>query len=274
VVLLKMQPAVIHVDLDGAAEIHEAHGWKYPGTDDSLFFSGLRHALDFFDAAGVKATLFVIGRQLDDPAKRELLLEACRRGHEMASHTQTHRWLTTLDSAGKRREVFESRERIASSLGVTPAGFRAPGFKMDAESLALLAEAGYRYDSSYFPGRNVAQQPHHPLEGRPLLELAMPGCSPLPFPFHPCFSLILGMRYFRLALRRFQRRNAPLVFLFHLTDFADPLPESELSGWGPRFYTLSHLSSVQKRARCRRMLETVRQSFRIVTTQELVESYL
>jgi hypothetical protein len=269
-----MQLAVIHVDLDGGAEVFEAHGWRYEAADDPLFTSGLRHALDFFDAVQIRATLFVIARQLDDPAKRALLDEAVRRGHEIASHTLTHRALTTLTSAEKRREIFDSRDRLDAAFGHPPAGFRAPGFHMDTESLALLAEAGYRYDSSFFPSARVAPQPHRPVAGKQLLELSMPSCAPLPFPFHPCFSLVLGITYFRLALRRFRGRKVPLVFLFHLTDFADPLPQSHLRGWGSKFYTLSHLTGAAKRGRCRRMLDEVRKSFRIVTTQELLENYL
>ena len=145
---------------------------------------------------------------------------------------------------------------------------------MDTESLSLLAESGYRYDSSFFPGERVSQQLHLPLSGKDLLELSMPSCAPLPFPFHPCFSLVLGMTYYRVALRRFRSRTAPLVFLFHLTDFADPLPQTLLQGWGSKFYTLSHLEGTVKRGRCRRMLDEMRESFRIVTTQELLENYL
>jgi hypothetical protein len=266
------QPAVIHVDLDGTPDIFEAHGWRYTGSGDPLFHSGLRHALDFFDALQVRATLFVIARQLEDPTKRILLRQAVRRGHEIASHTLTHRWLTTLDPAAKRSEIFESRERIASALGVPVEGFRAPGFRIDLESLRLIAEAGYRYDSSLFPNASVRRSPHRPLPDRSLIELSMPGCAPLPFPFHPCFSLVLGMAYYRLALRRFRAHHVPLVFLFHLTDFADPLPVSHADGWGSRFYTLSHLSGEHKRNRCRRMLEAVRRDFQITTTKELLQN--
>ena len=268
-----MESAVIHVDLDGAAEIHEAHGWRYHADRDPLFDSGLRHALDFFDAAGVRATLFVIGRQLDDPGKRALIREAVRRGHEIASHTITHRSLTSLPAAEKRREIVESRERIAANLGVNVEGFRAPGFHMDREALEWIAEAGYRYDSSMFPDAHATALPYRPLASRNLAELSMPSCAPLPFPFHPCFSLVLGMSYYRLALERFRRRGGPLVFLFHLTDFADALPATHLNGWGSRFYTLSYLSGEHKRERCRRMLDAVRQSFHIVTTPELLETY-
>jgi hypothetical protein len=265
-------PAVVHVDLDGAAEIYEAHGWPWSGGGDPLFESGMRHALDFFASHGVRATLFVIARQLDDPRKREWIREAVRQGHEIASHTVTHASLTRLERGEKRREIFESRDRLAADLGVEVRGFRAPQFHIDRESLELIAEAGYSYDSSLFPGHAAQQKPHRPFAGRDLIELSLPSAAPLPFPFHPCYSLVLGIPYYRLAFARFRLRRAPLVFLFHLTDFADPVPESRLNGWADRIYTLSHLSARRKQRRCGKMLDAVREHFRIVTTNELVRA--
>jgi hypothetical protein len=277
------QPAVIHVDLDGATEIYQIHGWRYEGSSDSLFVSGLRHALRFFAENRIRATLFVIARQLDDPRKRELLEEAVRQGHEIASHTLTHRCLPQLSRREKHREIFTSRDRIHAALGVEPRGFRAPGFHMDHESLELVSEAGYTYDSSLFPAvrcarragvKRVCDFPHRPLASRDLMELSLPNAAPLPFPFHPCFSLVLGMRYFHIALRRFHSRGVPLVFLFHLTDFADPMPKALLKGCRDRFYTLSFLSHEHKRHRCQQMLDAVRERFEIVATKELADAMM
>ena len=275
-----MQPAAIHVDLDGVQEIYEMHGWRYQGPGDPLFETGFRRALEFFTANGIRPALFVISRQLDDPRKRELLQVAVRDGYEIASHTVTHRSLTALPRDDKRREIFASRERLGAVLGVNPKGFRAPAFHIDRESLEMLAEAGYTYDSSLFPTARFARKagvkqarnsPPRPLEGRNLLELWLPNPAPLPFPFHPCYTLVLGMAYYRLALRRFRLRGVPLVFLFHLTDFADPIPQTYLNGPKDRFFTLSYLSAEQKRQRCQKMLDAVRKHFRIVTTAEFLK---
>lgn len=275
-----VQPAVVHVDLDGAADIYEAHGWPYQAGSDPLFESGLRRALDFFAAAHIRATLFAIGRHLDDPRKRDLLKEAVRQGHEIASHTITHRHLDRLTSQEKRREISESRDSLSDSLGVEVEGFRAPGFRIDRESFELIGQAGYTYDSSVFPSAKFARRtglprlnnfPHQPIASGKLMELPLPSASPLPFPFHPCFSLVLGMRYFRGALNRFSRQGVPLVFLFHLTDFADPLPEHLTRPLGRRLYTLSYLPAEKKLTQCRRMLHFVRERFRVVTTTELLE---
>jgi hypothetical protein len=79
------------------------------------------------------------------------------------------------------------------------------------------------------------------------------------------------MQYFERGLRRHLRTAAPLVLLFHLIDFADPLPAARLSGWSQRLYTLSHISGVRKRERCRRMIERVRHSFQFVGMERMLE---
>jgi hypothetical protein len=268
------------LDLDSGVHIYRAHHWPYKADDDPLFESGLRRALDFFERAGVRATFFVIAEDMDDPRKRELLAEAVWKRHEIASHSLTHRKLTTLTRSEKRREIFVSRERMRRELGVEVSGFRAPGFAIDRESFEMIDEAGYTYDSSLFPSAGFARaigvdrlsgSPHRPLTDRRLVELPMPAYSPLPVPFHPCYSLVLGEWYFRLGLRLFRRTGAPLALLFHLTDFADPLPEDCLPGLTAKIYTLSHLSGEAKLRRCERMLELVQREYQIVSSTQLLD---
>ncbi len=272
--------ASVHVDLDGGADIFAAHGWTYELEGDPMFASGLANALDFFDVEDARATFFVIARDLGDLAKRPLLEEIVRRGHAVASHTTTHRLLPTLSTEEKRREVFESKARIEAELGVEVEGFRAPGFAIDRESLELVAEAGYAYDSSLFPTQRDAAKtrlqgvlpfPHRPLEGRELIEVPMPSHGRMPFPFHPSYSLVLGTWYFRLGLRRTEH-GVPLVLLFHLTDFAEPLPYEAIGGVGKKLFTISHLSARTKRERCRKMLARVRRDYELVPTRALFES--
>lgn len=267
------------MDLDGGAHVFRAHGWRYGASADTMFETGLRTALDFFAEAGVQATLFVIAEDLAEPRKLELLRDAVRRGHDIASHSVTHRKLPALERGEKWREIFESRERLAQSLGVDVKGFRAPGFAIDHESLQMVAEAGYQYDSSLFPATGLANRvgvvalsasPHRLFADGPLVELPMPAYRPLPFPFHPCYSLVLGAWYFRLGLRLFRRTRAPLVLLFHLTDFADPLPRASLPHRLARVYTLSHLSSEAKRQRCGLMLNIVAREYQLSPTGMLL----
>ncbi len=294
------RPCVVHLDLDGAAHIFRLRGWPWREAVDPVYETGVPRALEVFDALGVRATFFVIAEDLADARKAALLKEIVARGHEIASHSVTHTPLRELDQAGKRRELVESRAILARELGVTAAGFRAPFFSIDAESLALAAEAGYTWDSSILPGREVpgldaafwrtsgvrtipgvagvvhaeapsgnARRSGRAADRAGLLELTLPAYRPLPFPFHASYSLVLGFRYFDWGVSR--HGAAPLVLLFHLIDFADALPASMLRGWGQRLYTLSHRSGASKGDACRRMLERVRRSFTLTDTQKLVK---
>lgn len=274
--------ATIHVDLDGASDIFAAHGWSYRDERDLLFESGLSNTLDLLDNVRLKATLFVIANDLEDATKRELIQDAVNRGHNIASHSLTHRKLTTLDLESKRREVFESRERLIEVLGCPVCGFRAPSFAIDNEVLELVAAAGYTYDSSILPNSqylrkvgliNASPSPYYPLGGCPLIELPLPSYSPLPLPFHPSYSLVLGMWYFRLGLHKFRRLRVPLILLLHLTDLADPLPDHQLPNWKAKLFTLSHLSQERKRRRFEEMLDLVKREYELIDTTRLITNW-
>src|SRR5262249_49643571 len=156
----------------------------YDAARDCLFESGMKHMLELFAAHSLKATLFVIARHLHDPRKRVLLEEAVRQGHEIASHTVTHRRLSRLHPAEKREEIFNSRRQIEDTLSVPVGGFRAPAFDFDHDCLQLLDGAGYRYDSSVFSrGDNGGHGISKALPEHRLLELPLPAYAPLPFPF-------------------------------------------------------------------------------------------
>jgi peptidoglycan/xylan/chitin deacetylase (PgdA/CDA1 family) len=263
--------AAVHLDLDGARHIYRAHGWRYDPADDPLFETGLRGGLDLLARNNVRATLFVVAEDVFDARKRALLREAVAAGHEIASHSLSHGRLTDLDAAGKRREIAESRTCLSTELGTNVRGFRAPGFHIDRECLELVNESGYAYDSSMLAATTrVASQPHRPLAGQPLYELPVPSAGPLSLPFHPSYSLVLGHWYFRAGLTDFRRRQSPLVLLFHLTDFADPLPRGRTRGLRQRLFTLSHLSATHKRERCTAILDLVRRHFTIASTVQLL----
>ncbi len=270
--------AVLHVDLDGAAHIYAHHGWDWPHGDDPVFESGMENLLSFLDHNGVKATLFVIASDLDDPKKREVLRRAAAAGHEIASHSLTHPELDDLERDAKRAELAESRAKLEDELQVEVQGFRAPSFQVDRATIELLAECGYAFDSSVFPDATFARRlgvgavepfPHRPVEGVDVLELPMPAHRPLPFPFHPCYALMLGKAYFSLGLGRFRKLGHPLVLLFHLTDFCDPLPKERLVGWKSRVYTVSNKSAAAKRALCQSFLNRIRTSFEVTDTRTL-----
>jgi hypothetical protein len=275
--------ATVHVDLDGAQDIYEGHGWGYARADDPIFETGMRHFLDFFAENGVRATLFVVARSVRDPRKRALILEALRAGHEIGCHSMNHRYLTQLDTAGKRVEIGESRELLQQELGVPVVGFRAPGYRVDRQSLELMAELGYEWDSSVFPtakyasalgtSLDVLRLPHEPVAGSSFMEWSMPDHRPFPLPFNPSYALVLGDWLFSGGVARFRRSGRPLSLLFHLIDLAAPLPADRLRGWSSKIFTLSTLEAADKRRRCQAMLDQVKGAYRIMTTGEAIAEW-
>ncbi|RMD80962.1 MAG: hypothetical protein D6815_12980 [Candidatus Dadabacteria bacterium] len=271
--------AVVHLDLDGASHIFRAHGRLYGGEADAVFDSGLTRALAFFERHGIRATLFTIAEDLGDRLKRARLMEAVKCGHEIASHSLTHGDLRRMTAEEQELEIRESRMRLSQSLGTEVIGFRAPGFGWVDDLPQKLAAAGYRYDSSRFwsPNRDSAAvagvgrgQSRFARTLGSIIELPLPAYRPLPLPFHPSYAAVLGLAYFRIGLARWRRLGMPLVLLFHLVDFSDPLPAALAPGVRNRLFTLSFLSTERKEVLCHRILALVRERYRMISTIELL----
>lgn len=274
-------PAVVHVDLDGISEIAEAWGWSVPEGPDTIFQTGLEAALDLFERNSVRATLFTVARSLDDPAKRALIERAVEAGHEIGSHTVTHPNLRKVDRETKLRELADSRRLLEQELGVEVSGFRAPGYRLDREGLEVLGEAGYAWDSSGFPTKSFAEHfgvdvdslthPSFPLADFGVGELPLPDHRPFPVPFNPSYSILMGMTYLRWGLRRAARRGRPTVLLFHLIDFARPLPKEMVPGLRGRIFTLSTHSQARKLRCCQVVIDELQARFDLMSTADMLE---
>lgn len=145
--------ACFTVDLDGLWCYREIHGLEREARDiDAAYSVGLRRLLQFLEELDVRATLFVIGRDAENPAHAAILAEAAAAGHELGSHSFGHDYaLRRRSRAEIRADIVRAHEALRVLTGVAPVGFRTPGYNVDVRILAVLAELGYRYDSSVFP---------------------------------------------------------------------------------------------------------------------------
>jgi polysaccharide deacetylase family protein (PEP-CTERM system associated) len=123
--------------------------------------------LDVLDEAGVRATFFVLGNVAD--AHPELVLEVARRGHEIGSHTYSHELIFRMEPDAFKADVERSLFRLQDLTGKPVLGFRAPEFSvvhLRHWCFEILAELGFRYDSSVFPlprvRYGIAEAPRHP----------------------------------------------------------------------------------------------------------------
>lgn len=150
--------------------------------------------LDLLDDTGARATFFVVGAlAADHPA---LIRMIARRGHEVASHSYTHRLLSELSPAELAADLARSKHQLEALTGERVRGFRAPEFSIGAGYYAvfeLLARLGFAYDSSVVPG--------------PGMRYAIAGASQAPFPIATPGGRIVE---FPIATTRVLGRRIPL----------------------------------------------------------------
>ena len=96
--------------------------------------------LDALDAAGVKATFFVVGEQLERHWR--IAREAQERGHELGLHGHGHPAHHLLSPAAARDDVARGLGAFEAALGRRPALFRPPYGRFSEASFAACGSLG------------------------------------------------------------------------------------------------------------------------------------
>lgn len=149
----------VNVDVDGLPLYYRIHGLscdpmlsEHGALAAVAWERGVRRFLELFGTLGLRATFFVVGRDLAHPAVRSVAADAVRLGHELASHSHTHPYnLIHLKPSRIREEIALAEHAIEAVRGAPVRGFRGPGYNINAEVLETLGERGYLYDSSILP---------------------------------------------------------------------------------------------------------------------------
>jgi peptidoglycan-N-acetylglucosamine deacetylase len=126
---------------------------------------GLGRILELLAGAGLPATFYVPGHTVDHHP--DVVPAILAGGHEVGHHGYLHLASESLDAAGQRAEL----ERGLTALerhGVRPIGYRSPGWEIVPQTLSMLGELGFAYDSSLM----ADDRPYWETSGdRPLLEI-------------------------------------------------------------------------------------------------------
>jgi peptidoglycan/xylan/chitin deacetylase (PgdA/CDA1 family) len=108
--------------------------------------------LGLLDEAGCRATFFVLGEVAQRLPRR--VREIANAGHEVASHGFHHLRACERSAAEFERDIRRSKALLEDLLGGPVRGFRAPEWSLrtlESPLLALVAAAGFEYDSSLVP---------------------------------------------------------------------------------------------------------------------------
>jgi hypothetical protein len=304
-------PAIVHVDLDGYWAIRQCYGLPEGNTfeADPVYRNGLPQSLQLFKNADITTTFFVTGRDTTIDSKAQLLTQALKDGHSLGNHSSTH----PISIIGRNEEEVETeiksaQEQIAVATGVSPVGFRSPGYNISPSLLQKIRSMGFQYDSSVLPspwggsfrtisryisGWNKATRegqfgatshakaplwPYHPSERNflfenpvrddPFLEIPV-SIDPLTrLPMTGTILMILGWRFFRGALCRLKKRGLPLTLVLHGIDFVDTDRYPPLQSSRGKLFFSGSLS--QKSQRLNRLMAYLKQHFNLTTTENII----
>lgn len=102
-------------------------------------------AAPIMDSKGQKGVFFLIAKYLDSPSvvNRERALDLQSRGHQIASHTMTHRALPGLNDEETRWELEESKRVFEELTGKTVKDVSYPGTAHNQRVRDATKAAGY-----------------------------------------------------------------------------------------------------------------------------------
>lgn len=213
--------------------------WQQSVLDHGLpvsdaFLTGTERLLEILDRHGAKATFFILANVAKHSPNVVKRLSEC--GHEIQTHGYDHTEISRQTPQQFRADVTRARAILEGLIGQRVRGYRAPRFSITtrtAWALDILAEEGFRYDSSIVPMRirgyginGWCPAPHRlrTRRGAELLELPIATVRafgrPLPVGGGGYFRL-LPYRLIRRALRMIERQGRPAVVYCHPYEF-DP----------------------------------------------------
>jgi polysaccharide deacetylase family protein (PEP-CTERM system associated) len=105
--------------------------------------------LNILDKKSVTATFFILGWIAD--RLPDMIRRLSELGHEIASHGYGHQLVYSMTREEFRSDIKKTKSLLEDITGKKVYGYRAPSFSITDWAIEILAEEGYRYDSSLFP---------------------------------------------------------------------------------------------------------------------------
>ena len=118
-------------------------------TGEYVLNQGMPRLLDLYDKYNVKATFFYTGHIAC--LYPEVVKMAYERGHEIGSHGLTHEVSKAFDVLTPDEQLShlkQSKRILEDIIGDEVVSFRAPAARVDKAFPTVLAEAGFKIDSS------------------------------------------------------------------------------------------------------------------------------
>ncbi len=236
--------------------------------------SNTHRLLDLFDLHNVKVTHFVLGWIANKFPR--LIEEIYKRGHEVASHGYSHQLIYNQSKDVFKQETERSKKLLEDIIGAPVIGYRAASYSITKKSLwalDILADAGFKYDSSIFPvyhdrygipdspkNPHVLKAPNgkllveYPLSTYKILGQTIPVAGGGYFRLYPYWL----SRYF---YRQINKRSTSFVFYLHPWEIDPEQPEVKVG----RFSKFRHYNNLDK---CEQRLSDLLSEFSFITMKD------
>ena len=140
------------IDVEDYQNVFARDWLERDGPPTDAVVTNTRRLLGLFAEAEVRGTFFVLGEVAE--GFPQLIRDIASAGHELGVHGYYHRQVFKLTPETFRKEVADAKARIEGLIGCAVMGHRAPAFSIMPDTrwaLEVLADVGFRYDSSIFP---------------------------------------------------------------------------------------------------------------------------
>jgi peptidoglycan/xylan/chitin deacetylase (PgdA/CDA1 family) len=107
---------------------------------------GIYRMLSALEERKMTATFFVPGRIAE--TYPDIIRLVAQKGHEIALHGYEHENFGLLTAEEQRAAIKKGIDSLTALTGKRPSGFRLPEGNMTPDTLSLIAEQGFLYDSS------------------------------------------------------------------------------------------------------------------------------
>jgi peptidoglycan/xylan/chitin deacetylase (PgdA/CDA1 family) len=108
---------------------------------------GLARVVDLLDRYEIPASFFIPAVSLQlNPGMADIIKRSGR--HEFAVHGWIHELNSTLPADVERRLLVQAIDTLTKLTGSRPVGYRAPSWNFSPNTLAIIRELGFVYESS------------------------------------------------------------------------------------------------------------------------------
>lgn len=249
---------ILQIDCDSEYVMQTHYG--LPLSQENTYYSALDKFLNRFQRAGLKSTLFVVGKDVENKNVQRYIWKAVDNGCEIANHSYDHcNHFSAISYEEFKVEVQKTNHIISSVFDISCKGFRAPNFDMNPSYIKILRKEGIKYDCSllstpFLPLIKLLkgieanrsgylgntywnpQKPYVPDEikmwkakkiknCRDIIEIPITTFPYLRFPCHFSYLLTVNFKIAKQIMKTLinwhVKRREALVFVFHLADLVD-----------------------------------------------------